>query len=335
METVEEHILAYPHRPPDEQREVEAYVEAHPEWAPLLHDVQSIEQLVREPALLNGMATPEPFLATYVVMTHAHPDAIPSELDAAFSRLEAQIDKDPALQDHVSTLRQRLERVEASLDPVTQFERLTGHTLPEDPDTQPEPPTVAESTSQSPRPQGPSSPFDRLLRLPRVMRWAGALALFLLGAYALLFAVSNASQSPAQKLAVIESDRVVESYSETNTRSAGRSPNMPRAQQLYLEARTILQDVRTSTLGLFPRYDAEALDRAQALLSESIEETEPDSFLALEAHFYLGKVHLAQEQVDAARSHFQTVVEREGRLAADAQRILDRLDAEYSERDGR
>ena len=61
----------------------------------------------------------------------------------------------------------------------------------------------------------------------------------------------------------------------------------------------------------------------------------PESFLSLEAQFYLGKVYLAQERVQLARGRFGTVVEREGRMAAEARDILKVLEKEYPERLGK
>jgi predicted negative regulator of RcsB-dependent stress response len=165
------------------------------------------------------------------------------------------------------------------------------------------------------------------MALPLAVRGVGAVAVLLLGTYAVLFAASTASQSTLDRLAAVDvSNQMVESYYSTNTRGASPpSADTMRAGTLYLDALATLRDARTSTLGLFPSYDADALDRAEAQLRQVLNRTDQDSFLALEAQFYLGKAYLAQGRVDAARTRFETVVEREGRRAQEARRILDVL----------
>jgi len=118
---------------------------------------------------------------------------------------------------------------------------------------------------------------------------------------------------------------VVRSYADTRTRGPAPSSDTVQVQTVYLEALSVLQEARTSTLGLFPRFDPERTTEAEQLLTQVAERTPPTSFLALEAQFYLGKVNLAQGQVDAARTHFRRVVKQDGRKAEEARRILARL----------
>jgi hypothetical protein len=265
---------------------------------------------------------------------HLHPEAASPELKEAFRRLEQKMEDDSALRDRAEAARRRLEDAEAGIDPVSHFEELTGHTL--DPDVD-EASSHAESTAAAREPArerdalAPIRTFvDELLRLPLSMRWAGAAVALLLGTYAVLFAASEASQSPLNRLATVDvSNQVIDNYASTATRSATSSSDTATADQLYVDALTAVQEARSSTLGLFPSYNAEKLDRAERLLQQVLDRTESGSFLALEAHYYLGKVHLAQEQIEAAHSHFKTVVAQEGRMADEARDILDTLQEEY------
>ena len=177
---------------------------------------------------------------------------------------------------------------------------------------------------------------ERLLELPLALRWAGAAVVLLLGVYVALFAASEASQSTLDRLAAVDlSNQVVDNYTSTSTRSALPSPDTLTTDQLYVDALTTLRKARNSTLGLFPNYDAEKLDQTEQLLNRVLDRTGAGSFLALESQFYLGKVHLAQGQVELARSNFQTVVEREGRMAEEARDILETLQEEYPIEEGR
>ena len=331
MQNAEEQILSYPHLSVEKQREVEAYVESHPEWASLLQDVRSLESLVRG---AGAEGAPDALVTTYVVAQHLHPEEVSPELQDAFRRLEQKMDDDPELRERAEAARRRLVDAEAAVDPVSHFEELTGHALEPDAAGVASPAESTAATGEPAQGQGEVAPIravvDELLRLPLALRGAGAAVALLLGTYVFLFAASEASQSPLTDLARVDvSNQVVGNYTSTATRSATPSADTATADQLYVDALTAVQNARTSTLGLFPSYDTETLDRAERLLTQVLDRTESGSFLALEAQFYLGKVHLAQGDVGAARSRFRTVVEREGRLAAEARDVLDALQDEY------
>lgn len=332
MENVEEQILSYPHLSAEKQREIETYVEDHPEWASLLQDVRSIESLVSGED--GAVSSDDALLNTYVVVQHLHPEAVPTGLREAFRRFEQRLEADPSLQEQVEAVRDRLEAAEATIDPVAKFEELTGHALePDAEEASASAPTEPASEPVSNRDTTGSltAVLDELLRLPLAVRGVGAAVAFLLGAYTVLFAASEMTQTTLDRLAAVDvSNQVVDNYTSTATRSAApASPDTLTADQIYVDALTAVREARTSTFGLFPTYDPETLDRAERLLTQVLDRTGSGSFLALEARFYLGKVRLAQGQVEEARSHFQAVVEREGRMAGEAQNILETLKAEY------
>jgi len=329
MDDLEEKILSYPHLSGEEQRGIEAYVEENPEWAPLLRDVRSVEGLS---ANVRADLPSDALLATYVVVQHLHPEGdrrISDQLRAAFARIEARIEEEDALRRQVEAAERRLQEAESAIDPVSQFEALTEHTLGrengaggeenESPDPEPEP---ARQTA--------SSWWEMIRGLPRLARMGGVAALVLAGVYAGLYGVSLVTQSTLDRLAAPEvSEQVVNSYATAEMRSAGPGTEERSVDDQYLEALSLLREARISTLGLFPRYDAETLGQAKQRFGQVLEAVDPDSFLALEAHFYLGKIALAQGEVAAARTHFKTVVQREGRQTQEAYEILKTLQREY------
>ena len=103
MDSVEEQILSYPHLSIEEQRDVDAYVEDHPEWAPLLQSVRSLEAFGR-----TGREASDPFLRTYVVHRYFRSGEVPTPLREAFQRLEQRLNDDPELQARADALRERL-----------------------------------------------------------------------------------------------------------------------------------------------------------------------------------------------------------------------------------
>ena len=320
MNDVEERILSYPHLSAEEQREVEAYVESNPEWASLLRDVRSIEALS---ASAQTDLPSDPLLATYVTVRHLHPEEdVPPGLDTAFSKLETRIEHDASLRQKVDAAQRQLREAEAAIDPVSHFEALTEHTLEKETE-----PASTESPDTAP------SLLEVFLNLPRLARWGAVVAVVLVGTYGALYGVSQATQSTLDRLAAVEvSDQVVENYATTELRGAQSGTDTASADDQYLEALSTLREARSSTLGLFPQYDPERLEQAKQGLDRVLEQVEPGSFLALEAHFYLGKIALAQEEVDAARRHFKTVVQREGRRTDEAYEILKTIQQEYGRR---
>jgi len=323
MNDVEEQILSYPHLSDEKKRRVEAYVEEHPEWAPLLRDVRALESVARDG---GEPISEEPLLVAYVVAQHLQFEVESEAMAEAFEAFERRMEEDVALRERVEAARRRLRRAEAKIDPVSQFEALTDHSLTTE-EASASASGTAAAADRSSADRGVSSVqsfVDRVMALPLAVRGLGAAVVVLLGTYAALFVASTASQSPLGRLATVEvSEQMMESYySSPTTRSAAPTSDTAQVGPLYLEALSTLREARTSTLGLFPSYDSTALRRAETQLSRVLDRTEAGSFLGLEAQFYLGKTYLAQGRVDSARARFAAVVENEGRRAEEARRIL-------------
>ncbi|MCS3685377.1 tetratricopeptide repeat protein [Salinibacter ruber] len=327
MNDVEEQILSYPHLSREKQRDIEAYVEQNPEWAPLLNDIRSVESLASHES--TGPPS-DPLFATYVMVRHLDRGETKSaRVREAFARFEARIAEDSALQREVEAAERRLKETEAAVDPVSHFEALTEHDLEVEEEANVQAPDAAGAEPGSSS-AASSSWWDVIGGLPRGVPRGVAVAVVLVALYGALYGISLTTQSTLDRLAAMEvSDQVVDNYASARMRSAAPEASSA-ADERYLEALSILEKARISTLGLFPRYDTDRLDRAQKRLGAVLEKAEPNSFLALEAHFYLGKIALAQENVDAARTHFKTVVQREGRQTQEAYEILKTLQQEYS-----
>ena len=97
------------------------------------------------------------------------------------------------------------------------------------------------------------------------------------------------------------------------------------ADRLFLQALVKLREARSTTAGLFPRYDADALVEAQTYLQEAIDAAEPGSFVGLEARFFLAKSYLAEENVQDARAQLQILARRDSRRAAESVKLLQDL----------
>lgn len=335
MENIEKKILDYWQLTPPERKAVEEYVESNPEWAPLLSDVRVLEELAAEARLLRAMSPGDEALAYYVVARRFQEGEFSESLHSVFQRIEVRLEKDPDLQARYEALEERLEETMGALNPKEQFEALTGRTLSEETpsrgraDRETVPSARSRAVSSSPpgnNSADASAATARLIRLPRGARWAVAASIAVAAVYGVLFVVSWSTQSTVERLAAVEpSETTLEGY---EVRTRGRTS--PAAEKLstdmlYRQALATLGEARTSTLGLFPRYDQQKLNEAEALLTRVVEREDSGSFLQLEAYFFLGKVNLAQGKVEAARSHFKAVVAGEGRRAREATRILETL----------
>ncbi|WP_103020850.1 hypothetical protein [Salinibacter altiplanensis] len=327
MDDIEKQILSYPHLPQETQQDIEAYVEQNPEWASLLRDVRSVEGLS---ANVSAGLPSDTLLATYVMVRYLeHDEDMSARVQKAFGRLEARIQEDDELRREVEAAERRLREAEAAVDPVSHFEALTEHELAAQETLDPAARDAAGSDhGTSSLPTG--SWWDVFEGLPWLVPRGVAVAVILVGLYGGLYGISLTTQSTLDRLAAVEvSEQVADNYASARMRSAPPEASSV-ADEHYLEALSILEDARISTLGLFARYNTDRLGQAQQRLGHVLEETEPNSFLALEAHFYLGKIALAQRNVEAARTHFKTVVQREGRQTQEAHEILKALQREYS-----
>ncbi|HMB93740.1 MAG TPA: hypothetical protein VKP65_23005, partial [Rhodothermales bacterium] len=220
----------------------------------------------------------------------------PPGLQALFSRIEARMQADEDLRARYDRLAQRLTELEAGSDTVTHFERVTGHRLEPKPASQPG--------------LSPGTPIDRgpVRRTSRTMRRVGGVVGGALAVFLVLFAISTLTVSPLDELAAFEGDDLI---GMGVMRSANPTTGLTDEQR-YEQALVLLRDVRSSTLGLFPRYDAERLQTAGSLLADIADQPgDEETLLQLEATYLLAKVRLAQHDIPAAREALTRVARSE------------------------
>lgn len=276
-----ERLREYPALTAAERAEVDALAASRPD----LHDAWTEARALA--AVLDAARSPDD-LASQVVDEH----------------LGIGRDAPPAPDERAA-----LERIAEDLeDPLAQFERLTGHTLP--------PPLEDHS--------GDGRPTDRPARLaadrgavharPRLARRFALSVVALVGLYGAAFATSS--------LTTPERVRVAE-VSDVST--AFRPVRGAELSDRYATAVALLEDAQTSTLGLFPRTDADALDAAADAFAEIAREA-PDDGFGKEAALALGRIRLLQGRDEEARVALDAVMAQGGYRAPDAARLLDYLD---------
>lgn len=115
----------------------------------------------------------------------------------------------------------------------------------------------------------------------------------------------------------------VQGYGPVRGADAGEAAGSP--DQRYLRALAEVEAARTSTLGLFVRYDHERLAAARALLEGVAQDAAAGDFLRLEALYALGKTHLLLGDRAAAEQALRQVVDGQGSHAREAEALLRRL----------
>ena len=134
MTSPEDRILSYPRLSAAKQQDIQDFVDAHPEWAPLLNDVKHLSSAgsVSPPDSDERSAADDMLIAFYVTATYVEPQGPWSQqLRDAFRRLENRAASNEHLAKRIETFRERVRRAESKVDPVAQFEkRRGGHRRP-------------------------------------------------------------------------------------------------------------------------------------------------------------------------------------------------------------
>lgn len=315
MPSLSERLDDYPDLPPDERAAVDRDVAASgsPDDTRRLSEERSLA------AVLDAAATARlgrPVTADHVadVLADAslgidHPDA---------ARVRAAIDADPELKAAADRIRARLDARPARTEaPEEQFERLFGAELP----AHAELAEIAEAPARRTRPDRAAA-SDRAAAAPARARFASmrralVLAAGVVVAYGALFAVSESQRTDRARVADLKD---LADYAPATTRGADGSDRLSERLDAALDA---VVEARQTTLGLFPHFDAPALDAAATEISAVIGESAPGTTVSQEARLALARVRLYQNRdADAVRLLGALVRERSYR-APEARRLLD------------
>ncbi len=316
MTSTELNLLLYDDLPTAERAEADAYLTEHPEAADLRDEGRRLRALTAAAADRGSTLTPEA-LADYLA---TRLDPIPSRRARELEqRVRAATATDPELARAYGRLQDRLSEIEDALPPFGEhLEALTGRSLPEAP---------AQPLGFAGRPRAADREAVPRMRRVRFARLAVAASLLCAVLYGALFAAGEMGRPLSHELAAL--DDLPKTYRAFAVRGESGTPD-PVADR-YAEALATLDEGRSSTLGLFPRYDPAALDTALRLLEEAAERGEPHSALVLEARYLTGRIHLYRGELDAAEAALREVVEEGGPSAPHAQELLEEVELNRAE----
>lgn len=290
---------------------VELFVEEHPEYRNLL------EHHRRLGGALHRVRSPRPDvtdddLARFVTRGDAHEDK-PSHIKTEYERLQHIAEEDPVVREKLQGYAARYEELQSSFDPVAHFESLRGGA------------GAVGSEAGEPKLSYVSRPAQPPRRLARVAKWSLPIAAGLALLVVSLVVLDGAATSPLERESAFRSDEL-DRRQYTFTLRSNDIVAFTRADSLFISALDALGSAEKSFFGLFRSYDEASLAGARRDLEEVVALEEEGAFLALEAHYLLGKIMVQIDQVDQAQVHLREVV-REGGVRADrAERLLETID---------
>jgi len=328
MDAPVEKILFFTVLSADEQAEVRAFVDENPSWKPILNQAAAMADLLQAAQGATAAQPTTDMLAHLIAAEHLLIRPLPAEMVEAQDRAEEKLATNAAYRETYEALAARLRALTSGTDPAAQFERLAGHSAKAVVDPHANDEGREHRTNDRPAARGSRVPSTRM---PQFLRLSIAIAATVLVLYAMLWGISEMTTPTHERLAAIDADELyVEGFGATrsspNEATAADAP--PGADVLYLEALEHLRYARSDVLGLFPRYDQEALSKAETRLRSVIDAEEAGSFVQLDAYYFLGKIHLARGEEEEARVAFLRVVRGEGRNAPSASGILQELAAD-------
>lgn len=129
MEKMEEKLWAYGTLSLEEKHSVDQYVAMHPEYAPLLGEVQALYEVLAAAGFADSPG--DLALAYYVAHEVMTGEGMPMDagggaLGGVFSKLRRRLDKDREAHARYLLIKARMEAIAADSDPVAHFEKLTG-----------------------------------------------------------------------------------------------------------------------------------------------------------------------------------------------------------------
>ena len=310
MTDINDRLTDYPALSLDERADVDAFVDAHPEWADAHEEARQLAGLLdRVRAGVGPMDVAEAVAGEALGQT-VRPD------------VEQAIASDPDLRARADATRARIDELAADLDnPLAQFERLTGRTAaPLSLLDSPSVPRPKEASGRRADDRAPASAVRTSRPRRAWLRPLAYAAAVCLVAYAGLFVYSAQSLSDRDRLANLDG---LSDYEPIRLRG-GEADDLDVRLDAVLDG---VDDARRSTLGLFPRYDDAALNDVAQSLQDIVSAAAPGSSVHEEALFGLARVRFAQDRAAPARAALDALIEGGGVRAPEARRLLDALES--------
>ena len=232
--------------------------------------------------------------------------------------IEAYVLKHPELQILLDKVKMRMEYVASFSDPEREFERLTGYSLEEEFNENPQKErrlTYAENR----KPVGHSqTPFAYR------KRWTIAGVLVSLVALWMVVWPNNRNQ----RLAYSVRSAIVQESEIDALRVIDVPVELLPLDMLLVRGKVTLLEAQRNLLGTAYWYNSRLLDEAEGVFKRALNKDRPPTHFTSEALFFLGKISLARDETVRAKDYFEDVVQRQNGWVSEAGVMIGKIQAE-------
>ena len=323
MKKLEDKIWQFGLLSREEQIAVELQANDHHELATVLTEVKALYQLLAESGMMDDNDPSDLALAYYVAQESFASAGAPAKMAIAYQHLAKKVQQDEGCYNRYKMIQARMEEVAGYSDPVTEFEKLTGHKIQDIP--------VVDKRKMI---------FGREDRGPIVRepvlhqnKWSSSIAVILvLGIMGVLI-----GNNRLERLAYMEPETVARlapsEFRGIDELPAGEQidePFMNQQQALLKEGILAFLSAQNSWMNIYYTYDHQRLAEAEQVVL-SLKETMSqqgsgiNGWLLNEINFVLAKIYLAQDKLEEARAHLEVIQQQPGDIYNKARQLLDRL----------
>ena len=316
METIKDQIWNYGQLSTSDRQEVEAYVDAHPEYRDFLDEVKWLYACFAEAGILGSGSVTDEALAYLVASKYVEKHPVPPLLEASYYRLANKVAEDGDAEARYLEIKQRMEYVASFSDPSSEFERLTGHSL-DDPAWE-EGDAWASRALKFSEDRGAVAPLK--FRSRQVKRMAFP-AFAGLGLVLLSIWFGNANE----RLAYTEPVWLGSDAELIALRAIDLPLDSIPGDVLILKAQLVLNDAQQHWMNSYYWYNGSLLDRAEEMFMEVINRSGNSERLIAASSYFLGKIHLARGDKQKARSYLKDAAQLQETWSYEAGELLKRI----------
>ena len=291
MEQVLEKIWSYGSLSDRERADVEKFVSVNEEYAPLLEDSKRLHALFEQAGVFASDSSDTIALAYLVAHDQLASGVAPGILEKAYERLYNKIETMPHALDRYTKVRERMEEVAESSDPISQFELLSGFSVDLD---------YSESEDRR-RPRENRFVKDRPSVKRRSMRslvpFRARASLVLIGCM-LVFYISYSTNRIARNAFTSSDVLLIDVIVEKRGVDDYAKPVSPDV--VFTFAQRALYESQKVWFGIYYSFDQQKLKEAEELLLRVRNNPSSSSFLLEESTYLLAKVYLAQKSYSEA-----------------------------------
>jgi len=314
MSSIRQHLLLYDDLADTGRADTDAYLERHPEAWRVITEGRRLRYLIRKGSVIAH----DEDIPLLLTLPSIGAEDLPAELSKLRERLLSESEDDAAVLTRYRRLQERLDIIDRELPNASiQFASLRDEEL------------IRHDRSRYRRIFSAKPHIRDAFRKLRVSgsgRRVSSQVLLVVSIVVMLIGsawlVSEATIPTHQRMAALS--KSPESFHSLRLRDSAAESDP--VGDLFMSALNQIEESRSWTFGLFPRYDEAGLESAAESFRTLMDLEPAQSALSLEARFMLARVHLHRGELAQAKNQLYQVIELGGPSAAGAQRLLREID---------